>query len=243
LSPSSSQCPKSGEVQIWFAKLDVSPQLMREFESTMSQRECDRASRFVFERHKLRYIFAQGVLRDVLSRATGIPPADVAFSWNSFGKPMLATGSVPAALHFNLSHEEDLVAVGVTLQRAIGVDVEFIRPLQDLEGVARMNFTPGECASVFEPASEEARQRSFFRCWTRKESYIKAVGKGLSIPLNTFDTRFPPEKRGLSLPRTADAVEVESWWMEDLVAPAGFAGALTIEQGIDRIEYLEWRLR
>jgi 4'-phosphopantetheinyl transferase len=232
-------CPPIGEVQIWFARIDVDPRLVGTLEATLSQRERDRANRFVFERHKARYIFAQGVLRDVLSRATGVPPSGIAFTVNRYGKPFLAAELWPSELQFNLSHSQDMVAVGLTVGRAIGVDVEFIRPLVDLNGVAMDNYTPGEFDSILRLRPED-REPLFFRYWTRKESYIKAIGKGLSIPLNTFDTRFPPGEKACTLGRTVDAPGIESWRIEDLIPPPGYRAAVTVEQGIDRIEYREW---
>jgi 4'-phosphopantetheinyl transferase len=168
------------------------------------------------------------VLRDVLSRATGFPPASLAFTLNDFGKPYLKN-----SLQFNLSHSEDLVAIGLVDQREIGVDVEFVRPMANLEDIAASVYTPGEMASLLQAPGPD-RERLFFRYWTRKESYIKAIGKGLSIPLNTFDTRFP---------------RVENWWMEDLASvPAGYSGAVTVERGMlddgmENIECFDWRPR
>ncbi len=227
-------------VQIWFARLDTDPALIRDFDATLSRHERERASRFVFERHKIRYIFAQGVLRDVLSRATGFPPASLAFTLNDFGKPYLQT---PAALGFNLSHSEDLVTIGLVEQREIGVDVEFIRPMSNLEDIAAGVYTPDEVASLLQ-AQGKARERLFFRYWTRKESYVKAIGKGLSIPLSTFDTRFPTGSDGTALACTPDAPHVENWWMEDLASvPMGYSGAVTVERGIEDIEYRDWHPR
>ena len=227
-------------MQIWFAAFHSDPETLRALEVTLSQRERDRASRFVFDKHRVRYIFAQGVLRDVLSRATGIPAAEIAFTSNSYGKPFLKAPAGGPSLQFNLSHSDDLVAVGLASHGEIGVDVEFIRHVLDLHGVAQNNYTQGEFESLLD-APEHAQQALFFRYWTRKESYIKAVGKGLSIPLNTFDTRFPPEAKWRAFGRTPDAPHVDSWWMEDLKPPSNYAGAVTIEKGLDRIEYFNWR--
>jgi 4'-phosphopantetheinyl transferase len=177
-----------------------------------------------------------------LSRATGIGPAEIEFTGNLYGKPFLKAGSGMPALQFNLSHSEDLAAVGLVENRAIGVDVEFVRPVPDLSSVAEENYTPGEFASICSLAGE-ASKALFFRYWTRKESYIKAVGKGLSIPLNTFDTQFDRGSRGRKLGRTSDAPHVESWWIEDLAPPARYAGAVTVEKGLDRITYFEWKPR
>jgi 4'-phosphopantetheinyl transferase len=234
--------PEPGEVHLWFAQVNLTPDVLQQLNSTLSNRERERANRFAFERHKVRYVFAQGVLRDVLSRATGIAPAEIEFTGNLYGKPFLKTATGAATLQFNLSHSADLVAVGLVEHRAIGVDVEYIRPVLDLHSVAEDNYTPGEFDSI-RGSPGEAQNGVFFRYWTRKESYIKAVGKGLSIPLNTFDTRFDPGTRGRRLGRTIDAPHVESWWIEDLAPPQSYAGAVTVEKGLESLRYFEWRPR
>src|ERR1700733_14482856 len=160
MTSGSSQYPGRGEVHVWFAHVDLTPRVLQDLDATLSQRERDRANRFVFERHKVRYVFAQGVLRDVLSRATGIAPAEIEFTGNLYGKPFLKTGTGMAPLQFNLSHSEDLVVVALVEQRAIGVDVEYIRPVLDLNSVAEDNYTPGEFLSMREVAGE-ARKALF----------------------------------------------------------------------------------
>lgn len=236
--------PKPGEVHLWFAHVNLNPDVLEQLNATLSDRERARADRFVFEKHKVRYVFAQGVLRDVLSQATGIGAAEIEFTGNLYGKPFLKTAAGAATLQFNLSHSADMVAVGLMEHRAIGVDVEYIRPVHDLESVALDNYTPGEFDTIYGVPAEE-QKAMFFRYWTRKESYIKAVGKGLSIPLNTFDTRFEPGARGRKLGRTTDAPHIESWWIEDLTPPSGhaasYAAAVTVEEGLEIVRCFEWQ--
>ncbi len=231
--------PRPGEVHVWYARVDTTPDLQNELNSTLSQAERDRAGRFISDRHKADYIFARGVLRDLLSRATGIAPGRISFITSGFGKPSLAKESASANLQFNVSHTRDLVAVGLTPKRAIGIDIEFVRRATDLRSVAEGNYTAGELGLI-DSACAEASASLLFQYWTRKESYIKAVGKGLSIPLNSFDTRFPAGSRGCVLARTPDAPAVAQWWIEDLATPMDYAGAITVEQGLDRIEYFDW---
>jgi 4'-phosphopantetheinyl transferase len=208
----------------------------------LSPRERDVARRFHFAKHRLAYVFAHGVLRDILSRYLGCRPEEIQFDQDSFGKPFLTEGCDPIPPAFNLSHSGDLVAVALSRGRQIGIDVEEIRPIKDLERIAGSNFTPEECAFVLRHAAK-AREHAFFRCWTRKEAYIKAVGKGLSIPLNTFDTLIGPRQPGRWLPRTVDAPGAANWWLADLDMPANYRGAVTVEGGFCRLTYSDWSPR
>jgi len=176
---------------------------------------------------------AHVVLRDILSWYLDRKPDQIEFRKNQFGKPFLVDAG-PGRLEFNLSHSASLVTVALALQRPIGVDVERIRPLPDLLLVAEDHFAPPERALLAE-ASPPDRLRAFFTCWTRKEAYIKALGTGLSAPLNTFDA---------SIPAGAPGRRIESgagfWWVADLPLPEGYAGAIAIENGFDQLRQWRW---
>ena len=228
-----------GEVHIWTARSSVRPDNVATFESVLNDTEKDAAHRFYFERHRLSYIFSHAALRTILSGYLDRAPEDIQFRHNSFGKPFLADADPPSDLQFNMSHSGDVVLVAVTRGRQIGVDVEMIRVMKDFAGIARLNFTKEECAFI-ENATHGNPQNAFFKSWARKEAVIKAVGKGLSIPLNTFDASIPPGQEGRSLALPADAPDVEAWWLSDLMVPEGFVGAVVVEQSIAHLRYLAW---
>jgi 4'-phosphopantetheinyl transferase len=138
-----------------------------------------------------------------------------------------------------MSHSGDAVLVALTRGRHIGVDIEQMRPLHDFAAIAKRNFTPLECAMIH-CRPPDAQYRAFFTCWSRKEAFIKAVGKGLSIPLNTFDSSIPSGESGRRLVAPEEAPDVESWWIADLNVPEDYAGAIAIEQGFDRLSYYTW---
>jgi 4'-phosphopantetheinyl transferase len=223
------------EVHVWTAQVaGVAPDPDSPG-SALSLRERERAARFHFEKHRRAFVFAHAFLRDVLSRYLDVKPEQIRFRENPFGKPFLAE---PAGhgLQFNMSHSGDVVVVALTLDRQIGIDVEFIRPLHDLETIAESNFTPEERA-LLSAGGTQARQRAFFTCWTRKEAYIKAIGTGLSMPLNVFNAAIPQGAPGVRLPGAAQAA---SWWLSDLTAPEGYAAAIAVEDGFDRLLYRRW---
>ena len=231
-----------GEVHIWTARADPMAAPSVDFEVMLSQAERDAANRFRFKKHSLMYVFAHGVLRDILSAYLRTGAAGIRFSRGAFGKPFLVDNGMRAPTSFNMSHSGNTVLIALAPGQCIGVDVEMIRPLADFGLIAKSHFTPGERGILFRHAPED-QVREFFRCWTRKEAFIKAVGKGLSIPLNSFDTSIPAGERGRRLARTPDAPEIDSWWLADLELPCGYVGAVVVEKGCDRLVYSEWRPR
>ena len=227
-----------GEVHIWLAWLKAGPEDGRTFKQLLSPSENAAADRFVFERHRVAYRFAHTALRSILSGYLDRAPEQLRFAQNSFGKPFLSDMDKGCQIQFNMSHSGEVVAVAVTRDRHIGVDVEMMRPMKDFAGISNLNFTPEERAWIG-GAPIELQPNAFFTCWARKEAVIKAVGKGLSMPLNTFDASIPSGQSGrrLVLP---DAPDVDSWWLADLNAPSGYAGAVAVEESIERLMYSVW---
>src|SRR5262245_47356134 len=163
-----------GEVHIWTARFEGQLNVAA-FERVLSPFERTAANRFYFERHRLNYRFAHTMLRNVLSFYTAQAPEVIRFEPNRFGKPFLLGDGPEGQMHFNMSHSGDVVMIGVTRGRHIGVDVELLRSLNDFASIAKLNFTPAERAFI-ESFPQEFQQEAFFKCWTRKEALIKAVG-------------------------------------------------------------------
>ena len=224
---------------MWIAAVDgptLDPNLLA---AVLSPDERQRAASFRFEKHRRRYIAAHAALRQILSRYIGKPAEDIVFACNRFGKPFLHDADGMATISFNMSHSGELALAAFARGRSIGADVELIRPVEDFEQIAEAHFTPQEFA-LLEQGDIASRQRTFYTCWTRKEAYIKAIGKGLSIPLNSIDTSIPDGAAGRRIERSPDAPHVSSWWLCDLVVASDYAGALVVEEGFDRLCYRLW---
>jgi 4'-phosphopantetheinyl transferase len=173
---------KSDEAHVWHASLIASPEAMQSFHEALSGEELARAGRFKFDRDRDRYIAAHGVLRQVLARYVGCTPGELRFGANRFGKPHLANAS---GLHFNLSHSQDVAVVAIASAKTgeLGVDVEAVRPLDDLMKIAQQFFRADE-AEALQRLPVTAQPLAFYRIWTRKEAYLKATGTGLSMNLD-----------------------------------------------------------
>lgn len=208
---------RPGEVHVWRFDLDA---CWREGAvDLLSQDELDRARRYRFGIDRRRYISGRAVLRTLLGRYLGREPRSLAFSYGPQGKPEL---SVPD-LAFNLSHSGSLALLGVGRFGPLGVDVERIHAVPELEAIARQTFSEEEAEGVLgAPAS--MRSLRFFQCWTRKEAFVKAVGGGLSIPLTAFEVSLGARPALLSV--RDHPWEARHWSMREVVPGEGFVAAV-----------------
>lgn len=166
----------AGDVHVWRAFFSGEKQ----DESILTADELSRAKRLVRPVDQEKFIFARLVLRRVLSHYLSISPDKIEFSIGEHGKPFVPDSTV----QFNLSHSGDCVLIGVAQAHPIGVDVEHVRPKQDCLALAKRFFTPLEFEAI---QSSEKPVESFYRCWTRKEAFLKATGLGLTFGLSNFE--------------------------------------------------------
>ena len=193
--------------------------------------ELARANRFYFEKDRKHFVVARGFLRALLGRYLQLEPKQLQFSYGAWGKPALDGEFRESRLRFNMSHSHGVALYAVTEGREIGIDVEHVRPDFASDNVARRFFSPFE-VDVFSELPEDDRVAAFFRCWTRKEAYIKATGRGLSQPLDGFDVSLGPA----ALLRNEDGAP-ERWTMIDFEVGPGYAGALVVESPVAKIRY------
>ncbi len=192
----------------------------------LSAEESERAARFRLAADADRFAAGRGALRVVLGRWLGLAPEAVRFGSLPNGKPVLAGHAEP---QFNLSHSGEWVLIAVARGRRVGVDVERERDDTDSGEIARRYFSANE-ADTFNRLPPEAQPEAFFRCWTRKEAYIKARGDGLSFPLDQFDVAFAPGESAALVANRVQPEEVGRWSLFDLsAAMPGYAAALAVE--------------
>lgn len=171
----------------------------------LSADERARAARFVFARDRRRFLSAHLALRRLLSTRTGLAPHALEFVEGQFGKPSLAG---PSTCAFSLSHCEDVALIAMSHSGEIGVDVEVLRVVDDLQSLAGRNFTPAECTQLANVTFVD-RDQAFLRCWTRKEACLKAIGSGLSIAPETFEAGLQPDTRVLRIATPAGIASVQ----------------------------------
>ncbi len=215
----------SDEVHIWHASVDVSERCLEHFERVLSHDEVKRANRFHFECDRRRFIVAHGLLRYFLSCYCFSTPYKHSFDYNYYGKPGLSGNT---QLHFNMSHSGKYVLYGFTRGREIGVDIEHVRKTENLELIINSYFSSREIYE-FSKLSKQFRNKAFFSCWTRKEAYIKAQGKGLSLPLNQFSISFIPDEPVELLETQHNVKEKSRWSLTEIAVNAEYAAAVAVE--------------
>lgn len=208
------------QIALWLTFLDDvrDPALIACYHALMNDAERDQQRRFVFEHDRHRYLVTRALVRSVLARHAGVAAADLAFVANEYGKPALAHAQV-GDLAFNVSHAGNLVVLAVARGGALGVDTEGVEGRGSLDGLAEHYFAREE-ADELRAHPMPRRQQRFFEYWTLKESYIKARGMGLSLPLDRFGFRFP-DARGVSLWAHADVDEAPQRWRFAQYATSG----------------------
>jgi 4'-phosphopantetheinyl transferase len=234
--PPESLSLSSGEIHVWRADLEQPLELQEAFLGLLDQDERARAARFHFEMHRRRFVLGRGFLRVLLGRYLGRAPEQVRFVYGPYGKPALADAD--SRLRFNTSHSHELAVYAFVQDSEIGVDVEYIKTDFASEDIARHFFSAYEVETLMALAENE-RAAAFFRCWTRKEAYIKAIGSGLSHPLDEFDVTFAADQPAALLRDRRDTDATSRWSMFNLEFN-DYAGALAVESiNVNRVQIFD----
>jgi 4'-phosphopantetheinyl transferase len=235
--PPAAILPAECTVHLWRASLSAEPDERQRLWQTLASDEQARAERFLFAEHRERFTVARGMLREVLARYLGLRPGEVRFRYGPHGRPELLGATSP--LRFNLSHSGDAALLAICTAHDIGVDIEQVRPdFASLE-VARRFFSRLEVQAL-QALDEEVRCDAFFRCWTRKEAYIKARGEGLFMALDSFDVSLEPGAPAELLATRRDDDDPALWSMAAVDAGAGYTAALCVACSPLRLQGFDW---
>jgi len=226
-------------VHLWCARLRLPSPVEQRLRRSLGDDERARAARFVVAQDRARYVAAHGLLRHVLGCYLKTPPERVRYRIAPRGKPSLVSHAGAPPLQFNLSHSDDLALVAVTLRRNVGVDLERVHRGRDVMGISERFFAPREAAAL-KALPPGARTAAFYRCWTRKEAYLKARGDGLSLPLDSFEVSLAPTEPAALLRSAQGLREVRRWTLLGLAPAPGYVAALAVEGGARRV--VCWRL-
>ena len=217
------------QVHVYCLELDWLRSKLQNIQALLSPDEMERAHRYHFEIDQRRFILRRGFLRQLLGAYLRIAPSQIRFSVNEYGKPALDS-SLNAYLRFNLSFSEDLVLFAIAYEREVGVDVERVRSDFEIDAVARRFFSTLE-QSFLRKLPHHHQAEAFFCGWTRKEAYLKAHGRGLSLPLDQFDVSLLPGEPAKLLATRHAPADVQRWRMLHLEPAPGYVAALVVEGG------------
>lgn len=227
--------PSQDEVRLIFTRLRASHGFIKGLWQLLSADEREKANRFSFETHRTNFVMVRGLLRIILGCCIDVEPANVRFSYGSHGKPTLSDDRL---ISFNLSHSKDLVVYAVGAGQQLGVDLEYIRKLKDAEQIAQRFFCSVEHRELV-AIPEALRPKAFFNCWTRKEAFVKALGQGLSYPLDRFQVTLQPGQPAEFLTIDGRLDSETQWSLYDVAPSADYAAALAVKNRISRVRV--WR--
>lgn len=239
-TPSQDLKLKPNEVHVWRISLDVTDSTVEYLLPILCVAERQRAERFRFQKDRKQFVVTRSVLRIILGRYLEREPSTLSFCYNQYGKPELAsTSDRNQTIRFNLSHSHGLALIAVAQNLDVGIDLEYIRPNVSWEAIAQSYFSPKERDMLHQlPAALKAL--AFFTVWTRKEAYIKATGKGLSLPLDRFDVSVVPGEPAKLLSVQGDDREAERWLLMELTIGSGYAATLAAGAGYWQIKLWQW---
>ncbi len=212
-----------GEVHVWRVELDCAATAVGVLRATLSTEEKQRAARFRSLELRERWTVARGALRYILATYARCDPGALVFRAGPHGKPALA-GPVED-IPFNLSHSGGLALVAIAEAGRVGIDAETVRSEIEVEDLSRRFFAPAETAEIL-AISPDARLAAFFACWTRKEAFVKALGGGLSVPLDRFQVTVRTDQPARLV--WVEGEESDRWSLLDVSEP-GVAAALVVE--------------
>ncbi len=166
-------------IHLWHVHLKASSEEINNLKTLISTEEKQRAERFAFDHLQRRYIITRGRLRQILGQYLNLNPQQISFKYSDKGKPFIPQQNNPDNLQFNLSHSEDKAIYGIRFQGWIGVDIEKIREIKEIDNLTKRFFCSEEFRFI-QGLKGQDKQKAFFQIWTAKEAYLKGIGVGIS---------------------------------------------------------------
>jgi 4'-phosphopantetheinyl transferase len=217
--------PGRNHIEVWHTLTD--PPVFADLPDCLAVEEVERASRFKVQKARDEFVAGRHLVRTLLGSYLAIQPKLIRFSYEGNGKPCLDSCH-HSCLNFNVSHSDGLVIAAFCRDLVIGIDVEKIRTDFEIDEISERFFSVAERHDLHAvPAAE--RYEAFFRCWTRKEAYIKALGEGLSHPLHRFDVSITKDDASL-LSTRPDATEASRWSLHAVPVPEDYVAALAVKR-------------
>lgn len=223
-------------VHVWCAQIDQLTDQLFQLKKLLSADETNRAEKFHFEKDRHRFIISRGLLRTILGHYAKIAPEQLEFHYTAHGKPEL--NSFPE-LQFNLSHAENIILCAFSSNYILGIDVEYLGHDCDMEEIAKRFFSPLEY-QILKNLTGQKQRRAFFNGWTRKEAFLKAIGKGLSFSLSKVEVPLLPEETVTTLTIHDEQIKSQPWALHALSLASDYAAALVTKGKPQQIHTWHW---
>jgi 4'-phosphopantetheinyl transferase len=222
------------ELHVWRVELDAPPTATDRLAACLSADERRQWQRFLREADRRHFLVSHSALRIILGQYLDMAPERVEIAVRTGGKPELTLSPDGLPLCFNLSHSEGLAMVALALGREVGVDVERVRPFVDMASIIERYFAPAERAA-WQALPPEDRCAAFFRCWTRKEAYLKARGIGLAEGLDHFEVPMAAAEPLSLLWTGGPPGSTERYQMYDVSQGPDYAAACVVEREVEAV--------
>jgi 4'-phosphopantetheinyl transferase len=210
----------AGEIHLWTVSNNSSNQFLEQCKFALTPSELERSTFFKFKAAQESYIISQGGLKLLLSSYLNIEPHQVKFGRHSKGKPYSMDDP---SLFFNISNSGNRVVYAFSRAGEVGIDLELIRPLPDLNELIEKNFSKKEREYIHKNADE--RLQRFFKFWTVKEAYLKAIGEGMRLTPDNLE--FSIENGVFKLISVKGFYEQDDWIWENIYPGEQYVGTLT----------------
>lgn len=211
-------------VQIFYTNINDNLFNYEYYRSLLNSEELYKADRFYFQKDRNCFTIARAKLREILGEFTETSPSKINFKYNEFNKPF-----IDSYIKFNISHSKDLIIFAFSSNNDIGIDIEFMKDNIKYKEIINRFFSENEIKE-FLNVPEGLQKEAFFNGWSRKESYIKAVGKGLNIPLDSFDVTLDPKNEVKII--NIDGKKNNIWKLYDLNINKLYKSAFTTNKEI-----------
>lgn len=219
---------KRRSVHLWQRTLQPSSSDFEACRQLLSPEELEKAERYRVERPRYDFILTRGTLRSLLAKYLNRAPREISFEYTHYGKPLLKDAR---DFRFNVSHSGGLALMGFIRGNEIGVNVEKMRSMADAMQLAERFFSVREREKLRAVPDDDV-SKAFFRCWTRKEAYIKGNGEGLSLPLHQFDVSIEPEPDRLLLATRPDPAEATRWTLYNVAVDPEYVAAMAVSSNL-----------
>ncbi len=217
-------------IDVWRSRIDLAKSDVAAYAGTLSRQERERAAKFTFPDKYEEYVVTRGLLRKALSHVLKRSPGTFQFDYTASRKPYLSCSAGDAPVSFNVSHSHGQALVAISVDRNIGIDIEKIRAEVEYEKLARRFFSGAEFEALMRCPPEQ-RVVAFFATWTRKEAFVKAVGKGIAFGLSEFDVNVNPVEAPVMLATRWNPQHVSKWFMATVDTDENYQATLVADGG------------